>query len=73
MIRIIKTDPRALSEQICAARLKNYYRISSNSFRENYPFLNLEIQRHSIHDQRSQYINMQKLFKGCNYSWAETL
>ena len=36
------------------------YRISSYSFRGNYSFLNLEI-------QRSQYINVRKLFKGGNY------
>ena len=39
------------------------YRISSYSFRGNYPFLNLEI-------QRSQYIKVRKLFKGGNYSRA---
>ena len=37
------------------------YRISSYSFRRNYSFLNLEI-------QRSQYINLWKLFKGGNYT-----
>jgi hypothetical protein len=36
------------------------YRISSYSFRGNYSFLNLEI-------QRSQYIKVRKLFKGGNY------
>ena len=45
---------------------KKDYRISSYSFRGNYSFLNLEI-------QRSQYIKMQKLFKGGNYSRAETI
>ena len=40
------------------------YRISSYSFCGNYSFLNLEI-------QRSQYINVRKLFKGRNYSRAE--
>ena len=42
------------------------YRISSYSFRGNYSFLNLE-------KQRSQYINMRKLFKGGKYSRAETI
>ena len=36
------------------------YRISSYSFRGNYSFLDLEI-------QRSQCINVRKLFKGRNY------
>ena len=36
------------------------YRISSYSFRGNYSFLDLDI-------QRSQYINVRKLFKGGNY------
>ena len=36
------------------------YRISSYSFRGNYSFLNLEI-------QRLQYVNVRKLFKGGNY------
>ena len=36
------------------------YSISSYSFRGNYSFLNLEF-------QRSQYINVRKLFKGGNY------
>ena len=36
------------------------YHISSYSFCGNYFFLNLEI-------QRSQYINVRKLFKGGNY------
>ena len=38
----------------------------SNSFRGNYSFLDLEI-------QRSQYINVRKLFKGGNYSRVETI
>ena len=42
------------------------YRISANSFRGNYSFLNLEI-------QRSQYIGVRKLFKGGNYSRVETI
>ena len=42
------------------------YRISSHSFRGNYSFLNLEI-------QRSKYINLRKLFKAGNYSRAETI
>ena len=42
------------------------YRISSYSFRGNYSFLKLEI-------QRSQYIKVWKLFKGGNYSRAETI
>ena len=47
--------------------LHNYrYRISSYSFRGNYSFLDLEI-------QRSQYINVRKLFKGGNYSRAEII
>ena len=41
------------------------YRISSYSFCGNYSFFNLEI-------QRSQYINMRRLFKRGNYSRAET-
>ena len=36
------------------------HRISSYSFRGNYSFLDLEI-------QRSQYINVRKVFKGGNY------
>ena len=47
-------------------RFRLMYRIFSYSFRGNYSFLDLEI-------QRSQYINVQKLFKGENYSWAETI
>jgi hypothetical protein len=46
--------------------VESTYRISSYSFRGNYSFLNLEI-------QRSQYINVWKLFKGGNYSRAETV
>ena len=42
------------------------YRISSYSFRGNYSFCNLEI-------QRLQYINVPKLFKGRSYSRAETI
>ena len=40
--------------------VKNDYRISSYSFCGNYSFLDLEI-------QRSQHINVRKLFKGGNY------
>ena len=44
-----------------ARLLKNLnYRISSFSYRGNYSFFNLEI-------QRSQYIKVRKLFKGGNY------
>ena len=39
---------------------ESIYRISSYSFRGNYSFLNLEI-------QRSQYIKVRKLFKAGNY------
>ena len=42
------------------------YRISSYSFRGNYSFFNLEI-------QKSKYIKVRKLFKGGNYSRAETI
>ena len=42
------------------------YCISANSFCGNYSFLNFEI-------QRSQYINLRKLFKGGNYSRAKTI
>ena len=42
------------------------HRISSYSFRGKYSFSDLEI-------QRSQYINVRKLFKGGNYSRAETI
>ena len=42
------------------------YSISSYSFRGNYSFLDSEI-------QRSQYINVRKLFMGVNYSRAETI
>jgi hypothetical protein len=41
--------------------LQYIYRISANSFRGKYSFLKVEI-------QRSQYINVRKLFKGGNYS-----
>ena len=51
---------------IFARELQIVYRISSFSFRGNYSFLNLEI-------QRSQYINVRKLFKGGNYSRVETI
>ena len=43
-----------------------HHSISSYSFRGNYSFLNLEI-------QRSQYIRVRKIFKGGNYSRAETI
>ena len=42
------------------------YRIYSYSFRGNCSFLNLE-------NQRSQYINVRKVFKGGNYSRVETI
>ena len=42
------------------------YRISSFSFRGNYSFFNLEI-------QRSKYINVRKLFKNGNYIYEEIL
>ena len=42
------------------------YRNSSYSFLGNFSFLNLEI-------QRSQYINVRKLFKGGNYSRVEII
>ena len=46
--------------------LKNDYRISSYGFRGNCSFFGFEI-------QRSQYISVRKLFKGGNYSRAETI
>ena len=52
--------------QITILSLKFEYRISSYSFRGNYYFLNLKI-------QSSQYIKVRKLFKGGNYSRAETI
>ena len=48
------------------ADFETTYRISSYSFHGNYSFLDLEI-------QRSQYIKVRKLFKGANYSRAETI
>ena len=50
--------------RIC--QYSSIYRISSYSFRGKYSFLDSEI-------QRSQYINVRKLFKGGNYSWAKTI
>ena len=50
-----------------------------NSFRVNYPFLNLEIVENSNSWQKFQFFTletellMQKLFKGGNYSRAETI
>ena len=54
--------------QFCSMCIKCAYRISSYSFRGNYSFLNLDI-------QRSQYkrLKVRKLFKGGNYSRAETI
>ena len=54
----------ALTSSIAMAKSK--YRISSYSFRGNYSFLNLDI-------QKSQYLKVRKLFKGGNYSRAETI
>ena len=50
---------------------ENTHRISSYSFRGNYSFLNLEIQRSQ--NIRPEYINVRKLFKGGNYSRVETI
>ena len=49
------------------------YRISSYSFRGNYSFWILKSKGHSTQGQMSQYINVRKLFKGGNYSGAETI
>ena len=54
MIRILKSPINGLG-----GMTRLVYRISSYSFRGNYSFLDLEI-------QRSQYINVRKLFKGGN-------
>ena len=46
------------------------YRISANSFRGNYSFLNLTLCTVTF---GLQYIQVRKLFKGGNYSRAETI
>ena len=64
---ILMESPSPLSLWIFFCNIVKFiYRISSYSFRGNYSFLNLEI-------QRSQYIKVRKLFKGGNYSSAETI
>ena len=66
------TPENYIQKAKCQFWLKNLflctYRISANSFRGNYSFLNLEI-------QRSQYVRpkVRKLFKGGTYSRAETI
>ena len=53
------------------AKRPKVYRISSYSFRGNYSFLTLALNMYC--DLWSQYINVRKLFKGGNYSRAETI
>ena len=54
----------------CEVPIKSKYRISANSFRGNYSFLNLTLC--TVTFGHSTY-RCEKLFKGGNYSRAETI
>ena len=62
---------RVSSRFFVQAGHKTTYRISANSFRGNYSFLNLCLCTYC--DLWWQYIQVRKLFKGGNYSRAETI
>ena len=53
--------------------MKSTYRISGNSFRGNYSFLNLEILENSNSYRKFQFLTNKLIFCFGNYSRAETI